>query len=209
MGFDYYMDQNVATLTSGTQAGTFTTGAAQAGGNTVQTDATTPYTLATSAITGTLTAGSTITLSTVFAVNPQSRQSTGVLQNFLIVADTSAGAISVQILPYPIFSGAFQNVTSVTNNIPGSATGTVLSGVSGAQYPQNIAFHKSAFTLASAELPLPQGVNNASRASSKAGGLSVRIIGQYDIQSDNFFTRLDTLYGWKALYPELATKLTG
>lgn len=210
LGFDFFMDQNVQQYTAGTQNGTFATGgSAQAGGNTVQADATTNFALTTAAITGTLTAGTVFTIAGVYAVNPQSRQSTGSLQNFVVTASTLASATTVNILPYPVFSGAFQNVTSTTNNIGASATCTILSGLNGATAPQNIMMHADAFTLACADLPLPQGVHNAARASSKAAGLSLRTVSQYDIQSDNFFTRIDVLYGWKALYPELACRLTG
>jgi len=210
LGFDFYMDQNVPMHTAGTQNGTFAiSAAAQGGSNTVQADATTPFTLATAAITGTLTAGTVFTIAGVYAVNPQSRVSTGSLQNFVVMADTLASATSVSILPYPIFSGAFQNVTSTTNTIAAAATCTILSGLNAAQAPQNILMHRDAFTLASADLPLPGGVDTASRMASKASGLSLRMISQYDIQSDNYFTRLDVLYGWKAIYPELAARLTG
>ena len=210
LGFDFYMDQNVPQYTAGTQNATFAAGAsAQAGSNTVQADATTTFALTTAAITGTLTAGTVFTIAGVYAVNPQSRQSTGVLQCFTATAATLASATTVNILPYPVFSGPFQNVTSSTNSIGANATCTILSGLNAATAPQNIFMHKNAFTLACADLPLPQGVNTAARASSKAAGLSLRTVSQYDIQSDNFFTRIDVLYGYKALYPELACRLTG
>jgi hypothetical protein len=211
LGFDFYGDQNVPMYTAGTQNGTFATGgAAQAGGNTIQADATTAYTLTTAAITGTLTAGTVFTIAGVFAVNPQSRQSTGVLQNFVVKADTLASATSVGISPYPIFSGSFQNVTSTTNSIGASATCTILSGLNGAVTPQNIFMHQSAFTLACADLKRPTGNGGSEIASSKAAGLSLRLIKDwYDVQSDNFYTRIDVLYGYAALYPELATRVTG
>ena len=210
LGFDFYQDQNVAMHTAGTHNSTFaTTNAAQGGGNTVQADATTAFALVTAAVTGTLTEGTVFTIAGVYSVNPQSRQSTGSLQNFVVTADTLAGATTVNIAPYPIFNGAFQNVTSSTNSIGVSATCTILSGLNGAQAPQNMFMHKNAFTLACADLPLPKGVNEAARASSKAAGLSLRMISQYDIQSDNFFSRIDVLYGYKALYPELSVRLCG
>ena len=212
LGFDFYGDQNIPMHTSGTQNATFATGgAAQAGSNTVQSDATTPFTLTTAAITGTLTAGTVFTIAGVFAVNPQSRVSTGQLQNFVVKADTLASATSVSISPYPIFTGSFQNVTSSTANIAAAATCTILSGLNGAQAPQNIFMHKSAFTLACADLKRPTGGNGQSEiANSKAAGLSIRLIKDwYDVQSDNFYTRIDVLYGYQALYPELAVRLTG
>lgn len=210
LGFDFYMDQNTPTHKAGTHNSTFAVGSsAQGGGNTVQADATTVFSLTTASITGTLTAGTVFTIAGVYAVNPQSRQSTGALQQFVVTEDTLASATTVKILPYPVFSGPFQNVTSSTGEIDASATCTILSGLNSASYQQNIFMHKNAFTLACADLPLPQGVHNAARASSKAGGLSLRTISQYDIQSDNFFTRIDVLFGFKPLYSELAVRVTG
>jgi hypothetical protein len=209
LGFDFYLDQNIPTHTSGTQNGTFATAAsAQAGGNTVQADASTPYTLSTAAITGTLTAGTVFTIAGVYSVNPQSRVTTGSLQQFVVQADTLASATSVSILPYPVFSGSFQNVTSSTNSIGVSATCTILSGLNSAQYQQNMLFHKDAFTIASADLVLPPNTK-ADRVVSKAAGISLRSVLQYDIQSDNTFLRYDVLWGFKATYPELACRLTG
>jgi hypothetical protein len=211
LGLDFYGDQNVPMFTAGTQNATFAvSAAAQGGGNTIQADATTAFTLATAAITGTLTAGTVFTIAGVFAVNPQSRVSTGSLQNFVVRTDTLAGATSVSISPYPIFSGAFQNVTSTTNNIAAAATCTILSGLNSAQYPQNIIMHKSAFTLACADLKRPTGNGGSEIANSKAAGLSIRLIKDwYDVQSDNFYTRIDVLYGFAALYPELSVRLSG
>ena len=107
-----------------------------------------------------------------------------------------------------MFSGQFQNVTSSTGTIPSGAA-TILSGNSGsaASYGQALAFHKDAFALGTADLLLPQGVDMAGRAS--ADGLSIRLVRQYDINSDQLPCRLDVLYGWSTVYPELACRVTG
>ena len=205
LGFNFAMDQNVGNFTTGT-ATAFTV-SAQAGGS-VQTNAATSFTLAISALSGTLTQGTVFTIPNVYAVNPQSRQSTGQLRNFVVTAAAANGATSLSIFPTPVFSGQFQNVTSSTGTVP-SGTATIISGNSGsaATYSQSMAYHRDAFALGTADLILPQGVDMAGRAS--ADGISLRLVRQYDINSDQLPTRLDVLYGFSTIYPELATRITG
>ena len=205
LGFNFAMDQNTGSFTTGT-ATAFTV-SAQAGGS-VQTNAQTTFTLAVSSTSGTLTKGTVFTIPGVYAVNPQSRQSTGALRNFVITSTAAGSSTSLSIFPTPVFSGQFQNVTSSTGSIP-TGTATILSGNSGsaATYAQALAFHKDAFALGTADLLLPQGVDMAGRAS--ADGLSIRLVRQYDINSDQLPCRLDVLYGWSTIYPELATRVTG
>jgi hypothetical protein len=38
-------------------------------------------------------------------------------------------------------------------------------------------------------------------------GISMRVVRQYDINNDKFPTRLDVLYGYKTLRPQLAARL--
>ena len=205
LGFNFAMDQNVGNFTTGT-ATAFTV-SAQAGGS-VQTNAQTTFTLAVSSTSGTLTAGTVFTIPGVYAVNPQSRQSTGALRNFVITTTAAGSSTSLTIFPVPVFSGQFQNVTSSTGTIP-SGTATILSGASGsaATYAQSLAFHRDAFAFGTADLILPQGVDMAGRAS--ADGVSIRLVRQYDINSDQLPCRLDVLYGWSTVYPELACRITG
>lgn len=202
LGFNFAMDQNVGNFTAGSSTG-FTT-SAQAGGS-VQTNAQTSFALTISALVGNLTVGSVFTIPGVYAVNPQNRQSTGALRNFVVTAAAEAGATSLQIFPTPVFSGQFQNVTSANGAIP-SASATVISGVD-TNLPNALAFHKDAFAFGTADLILPQGVDMAGRAS--ADGVSIRLVRQYDINSDQLPCRLDVLYGWSTVYPELATRITG
>jgi hypothetical protein len=79
------------------------------------------------------------------------------------------------------------------------------TGVSG---PQNIMYHRNAFTLATADLEVPRGVHFAGRAASKSSGLSIRVVSQYTIANDAIPTRLDVLFGWAPLYPELAVRVS-
>jgi len=77
----------------------------------------------------------------------------------------------------------------------------------GVTSPQNIMMHRNAYTLAVADLELPDGVHFAGRASDKEVGLSMRVVRQYTINNDSIPTRLDVLYGWAPLYPELACRV--
>ena len=207
-GMNWYMDQNVVSQTFGSYAsatlscnvttatGFLTTGWAYSSNITIG---------ATSAA-ATLNQGDTFTIAGVYAVNPQNRQSYGKLRNFVVQSTTaigSGGTATVTVVPAVITGGQFQNV-SVTST--GSQTVTPFNNT-GVVSPQNILMHRNAFTLACADLELPEGVHFAGRASDKELGLSIRVVRQYTINNDSIPTRLDVLYGWAPLYPELACRI--
>lgn len=152
--------------------------------------------------------GDIFTIDGVNAVNPQSRESTGNKQQFVVTEDVSSdgsGEAAIKISPSITTSGPYQTVDSAPAN---DASITVL-GDEETQYPQNLAFHKDAFVLGMADLPLPNGVDMASRATDPDAGLSIRIVKDYDINNDTYPCRLDVLYGWQTLYPELACRIQG
>lgn len=194
LGLAYAMDQNVDTHVNGTQnpAGVNVNGAGQTGSA-----------ITVLATTGTITRGTTITFPGCFAVNPQSRVSTGVLAQFVVTADVLAGATSIPISPAIVTSGAFQNVTaSPTTGAPFTLFGTA----SGA-YQANIGFHKDAFTLAMVPMWAPpggKGVIDVAQETYK--GFTVKVTEFYDGVNDNSIMRLDVLFGWAPTYPELAVK---
>ncbi|MEW8309208.1 MAG: hypothetical protein G8D88_18965, partial [gamma proteobacterium symbiont of Ctena orbiculata] len=68
-------------------------------------------------------------------------------------------------------------------------------------------FHPEAFCLATADLVKPEGVHAA--AVERLDGISMRVLRLYDIQEDVFRCRLDVLYGYTVLRPELAVRLLG
>jgi hypothetical protein len=141
----------------------------------------------------------------VFAVNPQNRQSYGKLRNFVVQSTTAVGtsATNVVVSPAIITGGQFQNVSISTS---GAQNITAFNNT-GVSSPQNIMMHRNAFTLAVADLELPDGVHFAGRASDKEIGLSMRVVRQYTINNDSIPTRLDVLYGWAPLYPELSCRI--
>lgn len=194
LGLAYAMDQNVDTHTNGTQAvaGTNVNGAGQTGSN-----------ITVVALTGTITRGSVITLPGVFAVNPQSRVSTGVLAQFVVTADLAAGATVIPVSPALVTSGAFQNVS----NSPTTGAPFVIFGTASGSYATNVGFHKDAFTLAMVPMWTPpggKGVIDVSQQTYK--GFTVKVTEFYDGVNDNSIMRLDVLFGWAATYPELSVK---
>ena len=193
LGLAYAMDQNVDVHTNGAATATNINGAGQTG----------------SAITvvavagGTLTRGTVITLPGVFAVNPQSRVSTGVLAQFVVTADAAAGATTINISPAIVTSGAFQNVTAS----PTTGSPYVIVGSASTSYATNVAFHKDAFTLAMVPMWAPpggKGVIDVAQETHK--GYTIKVTEFYDGVNDNSIMRLDVLFGWAATYPELAVK---
>jgi P22 coat protein - gene protein 5 len=158
------------------------------------------------ATTGALKKGDVITIANVNAVNPQTFQSTGSLQNFVVNADVTAdgsGNMTISISPPIITSGPYQTVDSVPAD---NAAITVKTGNASTQHAQNLCFHKNAFALVTVPLEMPDGV--AFKARESANGLSVRILKSYDNINDMDIIRMDILYGVKAIYPELAARLT-
>jgi len=201
-GIGWNMDQNVNLHTTGTVTNT-----TPAVDTTISVNGTaTVHMDGLNGATVTAVKGDTFTIATVYAVNPQSRQSTGVLRQFVVTATTTAVGSEFAALPVSpaiYASGAFQNVTEfpvdgdlVTFFDPNAATST-----------QNLAFHKDAFGLVTVPLELPEGVHFAARDSYK--GINIRIVRQYTISDDAIPTRLDVIYGVKTLYPELAVRLAG
>jgi hypothetical protein len=192
-GFVTGMDQNVDVHTNGAATATNINGAGQTGS-----------TITVVAVAGgTLTRGTVITLPGVFAVNPQSRQSTGQLANFVVTADVAAGQTSIPISPAIVTSGAFQNVTAS----PTTGQPYVIQGAASTSYGCNVAYHKDAFTLAMVPMWSPPGGKGViDVAQETMDGFTLKVTEFYDGVNDNSIMRVDVLFGWAATYPELAVK---
>jgi len=168
------------------------------------------------AVNGTNQTGSTLTVDTgsndihagdIFTVtgcnrvHPETKKDTGVKQQFVVTEDYTGGSGDISIAPAITVSGPYQNVT----NSP--ADDNTVDFEVGQNTTHNVsqAFHRDAFTFATADLVMPEGVDFASRQT--YDGLAMRIVRQYDINNDNFPCRIDILYGYKTIRPELACRL--
>lgn len=199
-GFDFSMSQNINTHQVGAYVGTpLVNGATAEGAVQVVTDGWT------GSVSGLLKQGDVVTFAGVYAVNPLTKQSTGQLRQFVITADvnSSSGAATLGIFPAMIASGARKNITA----LPADNAAIVVMGAASTLSPTNLAYHKDAFTLVTVDLPLPKNMDMAARAASKKAGLSIRFVRGYDINSDKFISRIDILYGFKAIRPELACRI--
>lgn len=202
IGAKWSMDQNIVSMTTGTHAGSPQVASAPAEGASII--ATSGWT-ASSAV---LKQGDVFTVAGVYSVNPQNRQSTGQLQQFVVLANISSdgsGLASVSVAPAMNSTGQFQNISALP---AGSAVITPLGAASTAS-PMNLFFHRDAFILGMADLMLPGGVDKAARVSDKKSGFSIRMVRAYDIVNDMMPCRLDVLYGWSTPYPQLACRIQG
>jgi hypothetical protein len=188
----------------------FTTGTRDAVGGSTSAAVTTEGAV-TIAITGagngdTVKAGDVFTVNGVFAVNPQTRESTGSLFQFVsLTTVTLDGAGAGNITVAPIYSAG--HALATVNTLPGNGAAVVFVGASGTQYAQNLVYHKDAITFATADLLLPQGVDMASRQ--VHNGISLRVVRQYDINNDRMPCRIDVLYGYSTIRPQMACRLWG
>jgi P22 coat protein - gene protein 5 len=209
-GFDTFMGQSVKVHTVGGLGGTPLVNGASQSSTYADTKDTGSQSLITdgwtAAAANRLKKGDVITVAGVFAVNPVTKESTGVLQHFVVNADVASdgsGNATLSISPPIITSGAYQTVTAVPAD---NAAITVKTGTASTGYAQNLCFHKNAFAFVPVPLAMPDGA--AFKARQSADNLSVRVVKDYDVTNDTDIIRLDILYGVAAIYPELATRLT-
>ncbi len=195
LGFNWAMDQNVNVHTTGTASGYLYNAAGGSDG--------TNGLLSVDTGTGTFNAGDIITIAGVYSVNPENGQSTGQLMQFVVTQDYAGGAGDLSISPAIVTTGAWKNVDAA----PADNAAITLVGSGGTQTPMNIAHHRDAFVLGTADLVLPRGVDFAARE--VYDGISLRIVRQYDINTDNFPCRIDVLFGWLTARPEFACRIAG
>lgn len=196
IGFNWYMDQNMATLTVGTQGGTPLVDTAGQTGNSILTKGWT------AAVLQRLGVGDRFTIAGVYMVNAQSRVSNGVLQEFVVSQPFSSdvsGNGTVYFNPPITPSGQYQT----TDSAPVNNAAITVVGTPGVQSPQNLAFHRDAMTIVTADLPEPRGVDMEGRLSDKQLGISMLYVRAYDVLSGMLISRIDVLYGVAVLRGEL------
>ena len=149
--------------------------------------------------------GDVFTINGVFAVNPQTRESTGSLQQFVVTAAATGTSTATLSISPAIFTPT--NALATVSAFPAATATVTMLGSAITQYPQNLVYHKDAITFATADLLMPQGVDMASRQTHN--GISMRIVRQYDINNDRLPCRIDVLYGYSTIRPQMACRVWG
>ena len=149
--------------------------------------------------------GDVFTIAGVNAVNPQTRESTGSLQQFVVTAATSGSSTATLTVSPAMYTSG--HALATIDAFPAASAVVTMLGSAASQYAQNLVYHKDAITFATADLLMPQGVDMASRQ--VHNGISMRIVRQYDINNDRMPCRIDVLYGYSTIRPQMACRLWG
>lgn len=209
LGFLFGMDQNVNLQSTGSRANGTANGANQTGSN---------FSITAAGNAATIYPGEIFTVANVYSVNPENLQSTGQLQQFTVLPNASNAngiytcdangnatlSVSPSVVGPSTPTNPLQNVNALCAN---GATLVWAGAANGTAYVNNVAYHRDAFTFATADLIMPGGVDFAARE--VYDGISMRIIRAYDITNDLLPDRIDVLGGWATLRPELASRIWG
>ena len=161
----------------------------------------------TNSITGILKAGDVFTIAGVYMVNAKTKATTNILQQFVVTADANSGAstgpATLTISPPIITSGPHQTVSAA----PADNAAITVMGTASTGYVQNLAWHKTAMSLAFVPMEMPAAAYGGSRKTHK--NISIRLIPTYDAANDISKWRMDVLYGRKLTDPRLALRASG
>lgn len=152
--------------------------------------------------------GSVFTIAGVYDCHPETKQAYSHLKQFTILTTSASSTITVS--PTIYLTGPRKNVSSATGaNLAVTdfnAKAVTFVGAASTSYLQNLMYHKEAFQFITAPLPLMGNEMMCTRKEQE--GLSLRVWQAPDIINDRMLMRMDILYGFAALRPEWACRIT-
>jgi hypothetical protein len=156
---------------------------------------------------GNINAGDVFTVAGVYACHPETKQSLGYLKQFV---STTASTGQIVCSPPTYLTGAKQNVcSSASAQLATTAFNTqvlTFHGTASTAYRQNLMYHKDAFTFVTADLPLMADSESCVRRTQD--GISLRVWKGSDIVNDRLLMRIDLLWGFAAIRPEWACRVS-
>lgn len=206
---EWYENERIWTMTNGDDVA----GAIDETTETNFTEGTT--TLHMDALGTTLYVGQTFTMAGMFACHPETKQSLGVLAEFVVTATPTIGSNEADISFSPAIytTGAKKNVCTSTgadvtwNSTTWNDVVVTFAGTASKTYNVNLMYHPEAFQFVTADLPLMDDAHKCVRRTQD--GLSMRVWQGSDIRNDELLMRIDILYGMAALRPEWACRVIG
>ena len=136
----------------------------------------------------------------VYAVHRQTKAVSPELKRFVVTEDAS-GSGALTISPAIIATGVYKNVSA----LPADNAILTFDGSANTSYRRSLLFQKGFAAFGTADLVKPPNENASSK---NFQGLSMRcIVDSYDPRTDILITRLDILYGYTMLRPQLASSI--
>jgi hypothetical protein len=111
--------------------------------------------------------------------------------NYVVTEDATASTNSITVKLYP----ALKTKVSTTDTIK------IEKG-----HTANLAFNPNAFAFVTRPLAAPSGVE---AYTTSYNGITLRVVKGYDMHTKKEMLSMDVLYGYKTMYPELATRILG
>ena len=201
---DLYENERIYTHTNGSDI----TGTLDA--SSLATDGGTTLDMHSTIATSAQTVGSVFTIDGVYACHPETKASLGYLQQFVITAVNSPSTNQTTVSPATMWSGAKQNVCTITGAAVTVSTfnsaAVTFVGNASTGYQQGLMYHPEAFTFVTADLPLVGDSESCVRRNQD--GIALRVWKGSDIVNNRMLMRIDLLWGFAAIRPEWACRIT-
>ncbi len=152
------------------------------------------------------TVGSVFTIADVFQVHDETKAAFNHLQQFVVTASTTPTTTAISFSPAIYFSNGTNFPRQNVSVVPVDSAVLTWVGAASTGFVQNLMYHKDAYTFVTADLPLM--ADAAKCVTQKYDDLSLRCWQASDIRNDEMLTRIDILYGFSAIRPQWASRIT-
>lgn len=196
-GADFYEHQSIPVVTNGSQVASLLV-------NGTVADGATSFGVDGGTGTNTVKKGSVFTIANVKRVHPLTGVASADLQQFVVTEDLTLASGAGTLKFYPAVNTAGQNKT--VGSLPADNAELTFVGSASTGYAQNLMFHKDAFT--GAFVPLKGVAGSTWYTARLPNGLSVRVMTYGNGDADYERTRIDVLYGFAAVRPLWACRIT-